>query len=79
MPPLGRPRQRELFPEDAPIICIPNRPSGHPDRGFSNWPALAETAGIILVAIARHDRFEVFTHPHRIAAEAAAQVAVHVA
>jgi FdhD protein len=35
----------------------------------------AETAGITLVAIARNDGFEVFTHPHRVAAEAAAQVA----
>ena len=37
----------------------------------------AEAAGITLAAIARDDGFEVFTHPHRIAAEAAAQEAVH--
>jgi FdhD protein len=32
----------------------------------------AEAAGITLIAIARDDGFEVFTHPHRIAAAAAA-------
>jgi len=31
----------------------------------------AAAAGITLVAIARHDGFEIFTHPHRIAADAA--------
>jgi FdhD protein len=35
----------------------------------------AARAGIALVALARGDRFEVFTHPHRIAAGAAADVA----
>ena len=35
----------------------------------------AEAAGITLVAVARDDGFEVFTHPHRIAAEAVADVA----
>jgi FdhD protein len=43
----------------------------------------AEAAGITLVAIARNDGFEVFTHPYRVAAEDAAQavtrVAAHVA
>jgi FdhD protein len=43
----------------------------------------AEAAGITLAAIARHDGFEVFTHPHRIALEDAAtattNVAAHVA
>ena len=39
----------------------------------------AEAAGITLVAIARSDGFEVFTHPYRIAAEAAAQSAVQSA
>lgn len=38
--------------------------------------ATAEQAGITLVAITRDDGFEVFTHPHRIIHEAAAQ---HVA
>ncbi len=35
----------------------------------------AETAGITLVAIARSDGFEIFTHPHRIAREQVAHVA----
>jgi FdhD protein len=43
----------------------------------------AEAAGITLAAIARHDGFEVFTHPRRIAPEDAApattNVAAHVA
>jgi FdhD protein len=44
----------------------------------------AEAAGITLVAIARSDGFEVFTHPYRVTAEtagriAATKVAVHVA
>ncbi len=39
----------------------------------------AETAGITLVAIARDDGFEVFTHPHRIAAPMAVPLAESVA
>jgi FdhD protein len=39
----------------------------------------ADAAGITLAAIARPDGFEVFTHPRRIAAAAAAQVAEQVA
>lgn len=35
----------------------------------------AERAGITLVAIARDDGFEIFTHPHRVAREAIAHVA----
>ncbi len=35
----------------------------------------AEYAGITLVAIARGDGFEIFTHPHRIAKETIAHVA----
>jgi len=35
----------------------------------------AEAAGITLAAVARRDGFEVFAHPHRIAAEAVADVA----
>jgi FdhD protein len=35
----------------------------------------AETAGITLVAVARGDGFEIFTHPRRIAKETAAHVA----
>jgi FdhD protein len=35
----------------------------------------ADAAGITLVAIARGDGFEIFTHPHRIAKERVACVA----
>ena len=35
----------------------------------------AEAAGITLIAIARGDGFEIFTHPHRIARERVAYVA----
>jgi len=35
----------------------------------------ANSAGITLVAIARDDGFEVFTHPYRIAKESVAHVA----
>ena len=40
---------------------------------------MAETAGITLVAIARADGFEVFTHPHRILKETDQHDASHVA
>jgi FdhD protein len=36
---------------------------------------MAETAGITLLAIARADGFEVFTHPQRITGEQASHVA----
>lgn len=36
---------------------------------------MAEAAGITLIALARPDGFEVFTHPHRIARQEAAHVA----
>jgi FdhD protein len=39
----------------------------------------AEMAGITLIAIARDDGFEIFTHPHRIAARTAAALAEGVA
>jgi FdhD protein len=39
----------------------------------------AEVAGITLVAVARSDGFEVFTHPHRIAVETLTETASHVA
>jgi FdhD protein len=39
----------------------------------------AETAGITLVAVARSDGFEVFTHPQRIVKETAKETAAHVA
>jgi FdhD protein len=37
--------------------------------------SLADKAGITLIALARDDRFEVFTHPHRVIATEAAHVA----
>jgi FdhD protein len=37
--------------------------------------ALADKAGITLIALARADRFEIFTHPHRVIATEAADVA----
>ncbi len=37
--------------------------------------AMAETAGLTLIALARPDRFEVFTHPDRITPEETAHVA----
>jgi FdhD protein len=40
---------------------------------------MAERAGITLVAIARTDGFEVFTHPQRIAADAQPTETAHVA
>ena len=40
---------------------------------------MAEAAGITLVAVARSDGFEVFTHPDRIASAAIAQGTAHVA
>jgi FdhD protein len=40
---------------------------------------MAEAAGITLVAIARSDGFEIFTHPDRIASAAIAQGTAHVA
>jgi FdhD protein len=52
----------------APVIVAVSAPTALAVR-------TAETAGITLVAIARGDGFEVFTHPHRIEREAAAHVA----
>jgi len=40
---------------------------------------MAEAAGITLVAIARADGFEVFTHPRRIRTGLTVQGAAHVA
>jgi len=39
---------------------------------------MAEAAGITLAAVARGDGFEIFTHPHRIIAEAGARERAHV-
>jgi FdhD protein len=36
---------------------------------------MADAAGMTLVAIARKDGFEVFTHPHRISGELTCHVA----
>jgi FdhD protein len=36
---------------------------------------MAEAAGITLIALARADRFELFTHPHRILPRETAHVA----
>lgn len=43
----------------APIVCAVSAPTALAVR-------TAEAAGITLVAIARSDGFEIFTHPHRI-------------
>ena len=51
----------------APLIVAVSAPTALAVR-------TAEAAGITLVAIARGDGFEVFTHPDRIAEEAAAHV-----
>ena len=53
-------------------------------RGISAPTALAvrmaEAAGITLVAVARHDGFEMYTHAHRIVQDAPAEkVPAHVA
>jgi len=52
----------------APVIVAVSAPTALAAR-------VAEAAGITLVAVARADGFEVFTHPARIAREAAASVA----
>jgi FdhD protein len=53
---------------DVPLIAAVSAPTGLAVR-------TAESAGITLVAIARSDGFEVFTHPARIARETASHVA----
>lgn len=50
----------------APFVVAVSAPTAFAIR-------LAEAAGITLVAIARNDGFEVFTHPHRVAFDAAAE------
>lgn len=52
----------------APILIAVSAPTALAMR-------VAETANITLIAIARDDGFEVFTHPDRIADEAASHVA----
>jgi FdhD protein len=52
----------------APVLIAVSAPT-------AEAVVLAEAAGITLVALARADRFEVFSHPHRINPERAADVA----
>jgi FdhD protein len=52
----------------APIVAAVSAPTALAVR-------MADDAGITLVAVARADGFEVFTHPARVQAEAAASVA----
>lgn len=53
---------------DFPVIIAASAPTAAAVR-------MADQAGITLVALARPDGFEVFTHPHRIAPQEAAHVA----
>lgn len=53
---------------DMPLIIAASAPTAAAVR-------MADQAGITLVALARPDGFEVFTHPHRIEPEDAAHVA----
>ena len=46
----------------APIVVAVSAPTALAVR-------MAETAGITLIAVARDDGFEVFTHGHRLAIE----------
>ena len=55
----------------APMIVAVSAPTGLAAR-------TAEAAGITLVAIARGDGFEVFTHPQRVK-ETSKETATHVA
>ncbi|MGL5012609.1 MAG: formate dehydrogenase accessory sulfurtransferase FdhD, partial [Paracoccaceae bacterium] len=52
----------------APLLIAVSAPT-------ADAVALAEAAGITLVALARGDRFEVFSHPERISTEKTAHVA----
>lgn len=52
----------------SPLLVAVSAPTAHAVR-------MAETAGITLVALARGDRCEVFTHSHRIIPDEAAHVA----
>ena len=52
----------------APVIVAVSAPTALALR-------MAEACGMTLVAIARTDGFEVFTHPHRIKGELATHVA----
>ena len=52
----------------APVVVAVSAPTALAVR-------MADTANITLIAIARDDGFEVFTHPHRVADRAASDVA----
>jgi FdhD protein len=52
----------------APVVVAVSAPTALALR-------TADAAGITLVAVARSDGFEIFTHPHRVATETAAHVA----
>ncbi len=52
----------------APVLVAVSAPTALAVR-------TAQTAGITLIAVARQDGFEIFSHPHRIAHEAAIHVA----
>jgi FdhD protein len=52
----------------APVLIAVSAPTAHAVE-------MAEAAGITLIALARADRFEVFSHPGRILPEATAHVA----
>jgi FdhD protein len=53
---------------DVPLVIAVSAPTALAVR-------TAESAGITLVAVARDDGFEIFTHPRRISRESAAHVA----
>jgi FdhD protein len=52
----------------VPVLIAVSAPTAHAVQ-------VAEAAGITLIALARPDRFENFTHPHRITPEEASHVA----
>jgi FdhD protein len=52
----------------APVLIAVSAPTAHAVE-------LAEAAGITLIALARSDRFEVFTRPDRILSEESTHVA----
>jgi FdhD protein len=52
----------------APVLIAVSAPTAHAVD-------MAEAAGITLIALARTDRFEVFTHPNRLISEESAHVA----
>jgi FdhD protein len=52
----------------APVLIAVSAPTAHAVD-------MAEAAGITLIALARTDRFEVFTHPNRLISEESTHVA----